>query len=107
MAYTICEKVFIGGMALLFLTVLIILVFLVYAASFWLKNKREERRIYLRNQQLKAAARSEQERQEWTSLLAMRDQEIASLKEQVSTLTRSVDMTRKLLETSEAQRAKA
>lgn len=38
MTYTICEKVFIGGMALLFLTVLIILVFLVYAASFWLKT---------------------------------------------------------------------
>lgn len=37
----------------------------------------------------------------------MKDQEIASLKEQVSMLTRSVDMTRKLLETSEAQRAKA
>lgn len=53
MTYTICEKVFVGGMALLFLTVLIILGFLVYAASFWLKNKREERRVYLKGQQSK------------------------------------------------------
>lgn len=106
MAYTVSEKVFIGGLGLLFCLISISTLALILTASYWLQNRKDARSRAHKKEEARIIQRADAERMEWSQLLTERDSQINKLLDQVATLTTALDRTKRLLEVSEAQRMK-
>ena len=104
MAYTISEKVFIGGLSVMFCMIVIGFVALIYSASIWAKNKRNERIEYAEMRQQEISARANHEREEWMELLKIKDEKISSLTAKLNETTRLYEINKQLLEQSERER---
>lgn len=83
-----------------FVTALIAGSFAVIAANCWLKNRREARAA----QERRAERRNEQERMTWSAMLADRDEQIASLKAEISRMNTLSEIADRLLDESERRR---
>lgn len=104
MVYSVSEKVFIGGLSLIFCIVLIGFTALIFSISIWAKNKKLERIAYKDHREANAIARHERDREEWMGLLGMKDDKISELTGKLNVMTRKYQMTKQLLEQSEKER---
>lgn len=104
MAYTISEKVYIGGMIVIFCMILMGCVFMAYAVSVWARNRKEDRIAYETAMAEKRAAMKNDQIKSWTDLLTVKDSQIDSLERDLRELKWKYNMTQKLLETSERER---
>ena len=102
--YTISERVFIGGLSVLFCMITIGFVALVYSVSIWAKNKRNEWRAYADMRSAEIEARNEKKQEEWSMLLSMKDQKIDELTNSLNSMTQKYQIAKKLLEKSERER---
>lgn len=107
MAYTVCERVFIGALGLLFCLVALTTTALILMVSYWYKNQKDRRCRDHKKEQAKVIERADADREQWQALLGERDQQINRLLDQLAILTSALDRTKKLLEASEKERAKA
>ena len=104
MTYTVCEKVFIGALIVLFCLIVIVMTALILAASFWFRNQQGKRSREHKREQDRVIARADEDRKAWQALLAERDAQINRLLDQVAQLSQSLDRTKLLLNKSEELR---
>lgn len=102
--YTISERVFIGGLSVLFCMITIGFVALIYVVSIWAKNKYHERIAYADKRSTEYELRNEKERKEWSMLLGIKDKRIDELTDKLNIMTRKYQITKALLEKSERER---
>ena len=107
MSYTVCEKVIVGSLSVLFCLIAITTTALVLASSFWFKNQQGKRSREYKKEQDRIVARADEDRKAWQALLAERDKQIDQLLAQVASLSGALSRTKALLEKSEEMRSKA
>lgn len=106
MVYSLTDKVFIGGVILLFFIALMQSVFTIYALTIWITNKREQRSMELIRDEQREKIRAVNEVHEWTALLNEKDNKIRQLSIENAELKNKKNRVTKLLEKSEKERLK-
>lgn len=95
---TINDKLFAIGLFVIFCTVTIGGVFTSQVAAVWLKNKNEQRRHYERRLEIRCSEKWDTERKTWMKMLDERDQEIKTLKDELSRLSTNYAISKKLMD---------
>lgn len=106
MIYSLTDKVFIGGVVLLFLISLMQCSFMIYALWMWLNNRREQRIAENIRDEQRERIRASNEAHEWMRLLYEKDDRIKQLEQENTELSNKKERVVKLLEKSEEKRLK-
>jgi len=92
--YGINEQVFLGGVAVIFVSVVIAGVIIWQLMVLWLKNKREERRWAGYQREQDRIDRCERERNAWIKTLNVQEERNARMIEQVAQITEAWNQTK-------------
>jgi len=106
MIYSMTDKVFIGGVVLLFFIALMQGGFMIYALWMWISNRREQRVAETIRAEQREKIRAANEVHEWTRLLNEKDEKIRQLNVEIHSLKTKKNRAEKLLEKSESERLK-
>ena len=104
MTYTVTDKLMLAAIVMQFIIVVIGGVFSAHAASAWLTNKREERRVIRDANVDRIQRRADTERAHWTELLKDRDNKIADQRARLAVMEQRLERMEDLLSVSEKER---
>ena len=104
MSYTISEKLFVASLGVLFCLVIVAMVALIMLGSYWIRNQQNKLSREHKRDQDRIIARADQDRQQWSALLAERDKQIDRLLDQIAQLSQNLDRAKVLLGKSEELR---
>jgi len=104
MSYTVTDKLMLAAIVMQFIIVVIGGTFSAHAASVWLTNKREERRVIRDSNVERIQRRADTERTHWTELLKDRDGTIASQQARLVIMEQRLERMEDLLSVSEKER---
>ena len=82
---------------ILMITVVIAGIFGTDLSAKWLRNRREERRITVREAEQRMSERYDRERNSWLAILAEKDRELASVNEMLTRLQKNYDIATRVL----------
>lgn len=106
MIYTMTDKVFIGGVVLLFFIALIQGGFMLFCLSMWIKSKKELKNLEDLMAIEREKIRATNEVHEWAVLLNEKDDKIRQLNSEIHGLKTKKSRTENLLKVSESERLK-
>ena len=97
MIYGINEKVFIAGLALLFITVVCGGVFGVQLANVWLRFKREEMKAEKEQKESMQMLRWESEREQWVGIVRDQNERLEKMNNDLVRVTRDYENAKQLM----------
>ena len=106
MTYTVTDKLMLAAIVMQYILVVIGGTFSAHAASAWLTNKREERRVIRDAGVDRAQRRADQERVHWANLVSDRDKTISDQAIRIAMQERQIERLQELLTASESERRK-
>ena len=97
MTYGLNEKVFIVGLAILFITVVLGGIFSVQLAGIWLRVKREDRKYEAEQKERDKYDRWKEERKHWIDLVSDQNKRLNEMSDQLVRLTRDYENAKQLM----------